>query len=343
MRGFVVKKYLFCWLGIIFFCLALFRPPEAKADPLETERECSLTISYAKDDLKFADLEISIDRVAKALEDGTFEKITPFTEYPVSIYDRTSKEDWKSLAVTLSSYIKADALEAYQSKKTDKNGTAVFEELETGLYLVRAVTAKAGKQTCVFEEFMLYLPAPLEDGTFSYEVQAKPKGSSNSGQPVNGEYKVVKLWKDSAAAEERPESVTVEILKDGELEKTAVLNAENNWSYSWKVSETDSEWSVVEKDVTDSYTVSVTEKDGSFVLTNTHKSSSPGGSGGAGGSGSSGSSGGYGSYGGSYSSSPKTGDTSPLWLYIMLMCISGWVLVILGTGGLRGRRNADKK
>jgi hypothetical protein len=70
--------------------------------------------------------------------------------------------------------------------------------------------------------------------------------------------------------------------------------------------EEQSNWAVVERSVPEEYKVTVQKNGGTFSIINTHKSNQE------------------------IPDSPQTGDTSNITLYIMLMCISGIMLIVLG-------------
>ena len=298
---------IFC---LIVLCVAMiFSLSVSAASPLDTAADAGLNLYYQKDEKAFSELEISIYRVAKALPDGTFELIEPFSSYPVNIYDITKQEEWQNIASTLSSYIVADKLAAYKIGKTDETGTAKFEHLETGLYLVREVIAENDVGTYVFNDFMVYLPTPQPDGSFDYFVEAKPKCVNFVPKT---EYRVTKLWKDSGKQSERPGQITVDIYKNAELVESQILSASNNWSYTWRVSADDrSEWTVAERSTSDSYTVTVQQNSSFFTIINTHDSDTD------------------------VTDSPESGDTTNILPWILIMCFSGIILIITGLYGRR--------
>lgn len=330
---------------------------------------CSLTLSYARNGEPFPDLEIDIYRVAKLYSNGNYALLFPFSGYPIKIHGITSQQEWQETAQTIKSYVTSEQIGAYRSAKTDANGQVSFLGLETGLYMVKGTTASNHEGTVVFYDFMVYLPTPTLDG-YDYDIEAVPKYTPYI-EPER--YSVVKLWKDSGASAQRPESVCVDILKDGVVQEEIILNSTNNWSYSWDVTEQGAVWSVIEKDVPAGYRVSIANNGTSFIITNSKKPSvpdtpdvpdipvtpdspdtpdtpvipdtpnppdipdipetpvtpgdpeisedlneeSPG--------------------------VPKTGDTSPLLLYVMLMCISGCGLMLLGVLKLREQRNEKNR
>ncbi len=293
---------------LILICLAIFNPIRVcAANPLDTEASASLTLHYKKEGRLFPDLQILIHRVAEASEDGTFELIAPFSSYPVNIHDITRQEQWTSVTTTLCAYIVANQLAPDGLKQTNEEGSVHFSDLKTGLYLVREVIAENEKGTYLFNAFMVFLPTPQSDGTYNYEVSANPKCTAFIPKT---QYTVTKLWQDEGNRTERPREVVVDIYKNSVLQETQILNAENNWSYTWYVSGEDhGQWTVVEHAVPDSYEVRIQQNGSVFSIINIRESEP--------------------------SKPPQTGDTfSPL-PWILAMCISGFVLVLLCTYGRR--------
>lgn len=289
-------------LCFVVICMVLLRPFYAgAATPLDPGAEAGLTLHYQKDGVAFPDLYIGIYRVAEAFPDGTFELIEPFSDYPVNIHGITSQEQWQNVATTLTAYIIANRVEPDRAEWTNGEGMVAFTGVRTGLYLVREAVADHTDGTYIFNQFMIYLPTPQADGTYEYQMEAKPKCVSFT--PKN-QYTVTKLWQDEGKEVLRPEEVTVEIYKDGALQETQILNAENNWSYTWYVSEEeDGQWTVVERDVPQEYLVTVREKDGIFSIINTCQGESV---------------------------VPPTGDSVAPMPWILAMCLSGCLLMLLG-------------
>ncbi len=297
-----MKKRILPLILLMVMCFAALRPLCAKAvTPLDPDAKASLTLHYQKDGVAFGDLPIGIYRVAEAFSDGTFELIEPFSSYPVNIHGITKQEQWHNVTQTLYSYIVANQVAPDQEAKTDANGTVRFSNLETGLYFVREVITENTSGTYVFNQFMVYVPTPQPDGSYDYEVEAKPKCTNFLPKK---QYSVTKLWQDGGNQNVRPKEVTIDIYKDGVLHNTQVLNSDNNWSYTWYVSGNDQgKWTVAEKDVPDGYKVNIQQNGSTFSIINTYQTTPE---------------------------TPQTGDTFTPLLWIMLMCFSGIMLVILG-------------
>ena len=304
-----MKQRILLGLCLLAVLLACVQPQQAHAlTPLEPDRLCSLTLQYTQDGLGFEDLSIRIYRVAEAFPDGTFALIAPFDQYPVKIHGITSQKEWQDVAFTLKAYIAADSVAPTAVATTGADGTVVFDGLQTGLYYVSGVLAEKESGTYKFNDFMVYLPTPLEGEGFDYDVEAVPKCTQFT---PNSHYSVVKLWKDAGNEQERPKEITVEILKDGQVYETVKLSQENNWSYSWTVPQDNSLWAVVEKDVPMGYQVSISENATGFVITNTKTNPTD---------------------------PPITGDVFPMELMTVVLCLSGLAVLLLGAVGERKRK-----
>lgn len=304
-----MKKRILPIIASVFLCLTMLLPLCAHAvTPLDPEAESSLTLHYQKDGLAFPDQLIGIYRVAEAFPDGSFELIEPFASYPIHIHDITMQEQWHQVAQVLYSRIVADQVQPDREALTDENGTVCFPQLETGLYFVREVVAENLEGTYIFNQFLVYVPTPQADGSYNYAVEARPKCLNFVPKT---HYTVTKLWQDAGFQSSRPESIDVEIYKDGVLQETQTLSAANNWTYSWSVSAEDNgQWTVAESSVPQGYRMILQQNGAAFTIVNIHPS---------------------------IPDIPQTGDSFLPLPWILVMCVSGILLLILGLYGRRHR------
>lgn len=289
---------------IIASCLALLcllLPMQVQAAETDTQRLCSLTLSYSKDGVGFEGLPVTLYRVADADPDGTFALISPFDAFPVNIYGITSQKEWQETASTLVAYITAQQVPATVTGVTDQAGEIRFTDLPTGLYLVRGIRTQNEKDVYVFSDFMIYLPTPQEDGSLNYDLHAKPKCQFSA--PAD-EYSVIKLWKD-ADDTKRPQSITVDIYKNGELYDTVNLSESNGWYHQWSDAD-NAEWHVIEQNVPDGYEVTISAQGTTFTILNTNPDAPP---------------------------SPETGNSFSIQWWILLLCIAGFAMVVLSLWG----------
>ena len=77
-------------------------------------------------------------------------------------------------------------------------------------------------------------------------------GSSPSGKDT---LTVQKIW-DDGDSEDRPSSISVELMRDGDVYKTVRLNAGNQWTYTWDNLSSRYDWSVAEAEVPEGYKAS---------------------------------------------------------------------------------------
>ncbi len=301
-----MKNRILAWLLVMAIGLLTVCPLAVSAAPLNTQEDASLTLFYERDGYAFADVTVAVFRVAEAAADGTFSLVAPFSSYPVNIHDITKQTQWTTVATTLNAYIAAEQIVPDRTVATDAQGTARFAELKTGLYLVQEVTAENAQGRYTFNRFLVYVPTPQADGSYEYHVEAKPKCTRHV---PTARYTVTKLWKDDGDRAARPREVTVDIYRDGVLQESQILSADNQWSYTWQVTEETGNWSVAERAVPNGYTVSIRQNGGTFSIINT-RSTTP-------------------------EPPPDTGETFTPLPWILAMALSGMVLVILGIGRKR--------
>ena len=288
-------------LSMLFLLLCgMILPAAATGTDLDPSQKGSMTLHYEKNGVRFAGLTLSVYRVAQINEDGSFDLVEPYNDYPVKIHGITTQQEWRDVTQTLTGYIAADQIQPDHILTTDENGTAVLAEVRSGMYLIRGVTAEHESVLYQFEDFLVVLPRQQEDGSYDYDVEAYPK----SGMTESYEsYSVTKLWKDNGNEENRADSVIVEIYKDGVLHETVLLSNENDWSYAWTTTDVKAEWLVVERFVDSGYGVTVHMHENTFTVVNVSDDRPV--------------------------DYPDTGDLLNPWLYVILMCMSGFVLVLM--------------
>ena len=254
----------------------------------------SLTLSYST-----PSLSVELYRIA----DIDFTLSDSFKDYPIDITNIGGREEWADITDTLEAYITADSLPPDHTTETDADGNARFAELTEGLYLVMPIKVKTDTSTIIYNAF---ITAVSEDS------KVNPKSSIITA-PESSELKIIKQWKDNGHRNERPERITVDIYRDGELYDTVDLNAEGNWSYTLKLPDTASSWSAVERNVDSNYTVTFSEHESSIILTNIHKN------------------------GDTVENAPQTGDPLVIWPYIAALTISGLCIILVAVLGRRSR------
>ncbi|WP_462421871.1 Cna B-type domain-containing protein [Salinicoccus sp. Marseille-QA3877] len=99
---------------------------------------------------------------------------------------------------------------------------------------------------------------------------------TNTSEPEVTEVNVSKAWEDEENQDDiRPDNVTINLLADGEIERTAVVDADGDWEHTFTnlpVNDNGNEinYTVTENTV-ENYSASIVEEsDNSFVVTNTY-------------------------------------------------------------------------
>ena len=149
----------------------------------------------------------------------------------------------------------------HQMMVTDAEGNAALENLPLGLYFVKQTGEVKGFAPCT--PFLVTLPLQT-DGGFQYDVDASPKTSVARYVTVT----VRKVWNVDKYATV-PGSVTVQLLRGGEVLETAVLNKQNNWQMVYENMPASDAYSIKEVDVPKGYTATYAQKEYVLTVTNT--------------------------------------------------------------------------
>lgn len=213
--------------------------------------------------------------LAAVWDDGSYKLVPPFSGYQVQIYDDPDSAKWRSLAETLSAYAARDNIQPAAETKTDDRGMLTYANLKDGLYLLVGDAAESGNEMIFPQPMLVTVPYENSDGSRDYGVVTEPKYDRQklTGEPTRRG--AVKIWKDEGNKAKRPQDVTVQLLCDGKVYDEQVLNAANNWSYTWNNLEASHDWQLAEKEVPEDYTVQVTREDMTFTITNTNDNPPP--------------------------------------------------------------------
>ena len=307
-------------IGILFILLCLcfhLMPCQVMAastsdavEPIIPENECSLTVSYCRGETAFSGIQVKLYRIAEVSADFRYTLAQSFAASGLILDGIRTSGEWDVVRSTLEAHILAYNIAPKFTSVTNEDGQVSFESLKTGMYLAIVNQVEQDDLHYRFDSALIALPGLGSDGRWQYQVSVNAKGEVLP--PVDPdekiEFKVLKLWRGDEGRSDRPESVEVEIFRDGISYEKVVLSEENHWSYTWSAKGDGANWSVVERNVPHGYTMTVEERESSFVITNTLISSTPDDPGDA----------------------PQTGDTSNIMLYVLLMTLSGTMLIILG-------------
>ena len=246
INKFSSKILIFTLFVVLIMSFAVHAHAVQTYKPIETDRQCSLQLTYHSQDKYFEGLEIQIFHVADVSSETKYSLTEQFRSYPVNINAISSQTEWDTAASTLLSYITADSVSPAQEKITDKNGIVKFSGLKTGLYLVHWTKNKTKDNVSGFEPFIMAVPNLDDNGNWNYDIDSYPKPGKYTPTNKEIEYRAVVLWNDSGFEKQRPDSVQIEVFKNGESVGIYTVSENENWTCRWTAVDDGSEWTVVE-------------------------------------------------------------------------------------------------
>lgn len=261
------KKLKICWTAVLLCLLlcALLLPwcAALTLDQVE-ENSCWLTLVFQGENGAVPGMNFSVYRVADVLRAGKYQVIDPYTDY--NIWGGTA--NWLSRAETLSGLVARDQLPADRTGTTDGQGRLDFTGLAKGLYLVVGSTNAVNGYLYLPGAFFVSLPNSSDGLTWQSGVEARVK-YDYIPLSTSRRIHVIKQWDDAEHEDERPASVTVDLLRDGRVYSTATLSQENNWRYDWNGLNQNYHWQVVEQEV-ENYSTTVSQSGITYVISNTY-------------------------------------------------------------------------
>ena len=318
----MVKRRLGILILLLQLCLCML-PQYALAastvdakEPIVTDKNCTLTLSYGYGSEVFADVAVSVYKIADVSSDFQYTLTEAFEDSQLILNGIQTTGEWNVIRSTLEAYILINGTQADMEATTDESGKLSLDTLETGMYLIITGHVEKNGTDYFFDSALIALPGLGTDGLWEYDVAVNPKAQALP--PIRPdetlELKVLKLWKGDENRTDRPGSVEVAIFRNGEHYQTVTLSGENNWSYSWSAPDDGASWVATERNVPAGYVLTTERRGNTFLLTNTLPSEP--------------------------TEPPKTGDSANILLYTAIMYLSGMLLILLG---ILGKRKAYEK
>lgn len=125
--------------------------------------------------------------------------------------------------------------------------------------------------TCQTAAMLVALPNVHKNADEQRTLSIEPK--ADCAVPPTTTISVTKVWKDKDQSK-RPESVTMNLLQDGKIYDSIMLDNANDWKYTWKGLQAKHEYTVVEANVPGNYTALVDRENNDYTVTNTAKTGS---------------------------------------------------------------------
>ena len=135
-------------------------------------------------------MPFAVYRVADISPYGIFTLLPQYEKSGAAVnqLEESNAIDWRTQAQQLAQWVRTNNLSANVQKSTNKNGTAVFSQLDTGLYLVIGSDTKMSGTQYHSAPFLVSIPEQTSDGTaWTYAVTANPKSEPSDDQPKDDE------------------------------------------------------------------------------------------------------------------------------------------------------------
>ena len=217
----------------------------------------SVTLVEQKQNEPIVGAELSVYYVATVRQNAEGKLIFRYTEDFISF---DAAVDDVSLATKLDGFVEQNNVPS-EKMTTDVLGTASLEGLPLGLYFVKQTGKVEGFAPCT--SFLVTIPGE-NNGEYVYEVNASPKTETVRLTSVT----LKKVWNTDASTAVT-DRVTVQLLKNGNVVKTAILDAKNDWQVTFADMPESDDYSIKEVDVPKGFTATYNQNGYVFTVTNT--------------------------------------------------------------------------
>lgn len=249
------KIITFC-VTILLLLTCTYTAFAEEFDPSKTGA-MSITLVDQEQNEPIVGAELSVYYIATVVMDADRNLIYDYTEtfeqFDIAIDDT-------ALATKLDAFVSQHSVPSTKMT-TNADGMALCNELPLGLYFVKQTGAVEGFAPCT--SFLVTIPNK-KNSEYVYEVNASPKTEVARLTSIT----IKKVWNTDESTK-ATESVTVQLLKNGNVVKTATLNAQNNWQITYTNMPESDAYSIKEVDVPKDFTATYKQNDYVFTVTNT--------------------------------------------------------------------------
>ena len=268
---------LCCMFALVLTTIGLGTPTATAADSTTNTSAAanangSITVTYQYQDAALNLASTSLYYLADWSAKGGYTPAGDFADhgkYPVD-WDilNADQQTLRDFANTMAGYIAVNKPTAESTLKTDSAGVATFDQLKDGLYLAVVAPYEGNVLTCQTAAMLVALPNVHKNADEQRTLSIEPK--ADCAVPPTTTISVNKVWKDKNSSK-RPESVKMNLLQDGKVYDSIMLNNANNWKYTWTGLQAKHEYTVVEANVPGNYTALVDRENNDYTVTNTAK------------------------------------------------------------------------
>lgn len=307
-------------IGVMAMFLLL--PMQAlAAGSIDLSHAHSLTVTAVFDQKPISGMQFDAYLISTVDEYGELTVTDRYQEYADDLDIRGKNDDrWQAMVQVLAREIMLDDNRKPScSAVTDVDGVAVFSDIPMGLYLIMGHGVEKDGYVYTTSPFFAIVPEQdLSSNAWNYDVVANAKPGR---EPVKADYKVIKVWKDDCHKDQRPKSITISLICDGEVYDTITLPNNGAWSYTWKDLDTNHQWTVTEKKVDGYQDPNVQQEGNTFIVTNTcSKPTTP-----------------------PQPDKPTLPQTGQLWWPVPVLIAAGLLFVVIGLVRRRGTSHEARK
>ena len=217
----------------------------------------SVTLTDKKQNEAIVGAELSVYYVATVVMDTDGNLIYNYTD---NFKQFDTLIDDIELATKLDVYVSQHSIPSTKIT-TNIDGTALCNNLPLGLYFVKQTNTVEGFAPCT--PFLVTVPNE-KDGEYLYDVNASPKTEVAKLVSIT----IKKVWNTDKSTE-AADSVTVQLLKNGNVVKAAILNAQNNWQITYADMPESDTYSIKEVNIPKGFTATYKQEGYIFTVTNT--------------------------------------------------------------------------
>ena len=144
----MVKRKIAIWL-LLCFCLSFLScyaqavSTEEAIEPLQPEKECTLTMGYCCDGIAFENVQVKLYKIAEVQENLYYYLTDLFADTELVLNGIRTTGEWNVVRYTLEAFILAHNVPADRTAMTDANGQAKFSVMEAD-YKVSFLSLPAG-------------------------------------------------------------------------------------------------------------------------------------------------------------------------------------------------------
>lgn len=233
-------------------------PMTAFAEELDFDRVGSISVTLMDQDRKtpITGAELSLYYVAKVSLNSKNNLSYNFAD---AFKDCGFTLDDPALIAKLDAFVQNHSVSA-EKLATDARGEVKFTNLPLGLYLVKQTNTVEDYAPCT--SFLVTVPN-ISEGVYVYDVNASPKTDVAKFTDIT----IKKVW-NTGSASKAANSVTIQLLRDGVVVKTATLNAQNNWQITYTDMPESDAYSILETNIPKGFTATYSKNGYVFTATN---------------------------------------------------------------------------